>query len=171
MPGGTKNSLCATLRRYDRRLVTPSPSPTTTKCRECRVEVRSDAAKCDRCGAPRPAEIDCRGAGFEWKSRGTWMGYPLVHVAFGCDAKGRARTARGVVAVGQRAIGFIACGIVAGGVVTIGVASFGVVSLGVVSIALGCAVGVNAIAPCAIGVTAIGIVAHGVEAIGWKASL
>ena len=144
------------------------PLSHTSPCRECGREVRSDAAKCEHCGAPHPANADCRGEGFEWKSRGTWMGYPLVHVAFGCDAKGRARTARGVIAIGQRAIGFIALGIVSGGVLSIGVASFGVVSLGVVSVAMGCAVGVNAIAPCAIGVTAIGIVAHGVSAIGWK---
>ena len=160
----------AVFRGYGRRPVTPSPA-NTFPCRECGREVRTDAVTCGHCAAPRPARRDCQGEGFEWKSQRTWMGYPLVHVAFGCDAKGRARTARGVVAVGQRAVGFIACGIVAGGVLSFGVASFGVVSLGVVSIAMGCAVGVNAIAPCAIGVTAIGIIARGVGALSWKVLL
>ena len=153
---------------YGRQPVTPSPAK-TVPCRECGREVRLDTAACDHCAAPHPARQDWRGEGFEWKSQRTWMGHPLVHVAFGCDAKGRVRTARGVVAVGQRAVGFIACGIVSAGILSFGVASLGVVSVGVVSIALGCAIGVNAIAPCAIGVTAIGIVARGVGAIGWKA--
>ena len=153
--------------RYGHQSVTPS-SANTARCRECGRDVRIDAAACGHCAAPHPALHDWRGAGFEWKSQRTWMGHPLVHVAFGCDAKGRVRTARGVVAVGQRAVGFVACGIVSAGILSFGVASFGVVSVGVVSIALGCAVGVNAIAPCAVGVTAIGIVARGVGAIGWK---
>ena len=79
----------------------------SARCRECGHETASDLAKCKKCGALHPADPDWKGEGFEWKSRGSWMGYPLVHVAFGCDSKGRARTARGVVAVGQRAIGFI----------------------------------------------------------------
>ena len=153
--------------RYPHRLEMPSPA-NTLPCRECGLAVAIDTPRCPRCTAPQPADSDCTGAGFEWKSRGTWMGYPLVHVAFGCDAKGRARTARGLVAVGQRAVGLIACGIVSGGILSFGVASVGVFSLGVVSVAMGCAVGVNAIAPYAIGVTAIGIVARGIGAVGWK---
>ena len=113
-------------------------------CRECSREVAIDAEKCPKCGARKPADPDWKGEGYEWKSRGLWMGYPLVHVAFGCDSKGRARTARGVIAVGQRAIGFIACGIVSCGIFSFGVVSVGVVSLGVASFAAGCAIGVNA---------------------------
>ena len=154
-------------RSYPREPEMPSPAH-TIPCRECGLAVAIDTTRCPRCTAPRPADADCTGAGFEWKSRGTWMGYPLVHVAFGCDAKGRARTARGLVAVGQRAIGLVACGIVSGGILSFGVASVGVVSLGVVSIAMGFAVGVNAIAPYAVGVTAIGVVARGIGAVGWK---
>ena len=142
----------------------------SAQCRECGKEVARDAAKCKKCGALHPSDRDWKGEGFEWQTRGTWMGWPLVHVAFGCNARGRPRTARGVVAIGQRAVGAVAVGIVATGLVAIGVAAFGVFSLGVVSVALGCAVGVNAIAPLAIGVTAIGIVAHGVATVVWKAA-
>ena len=143
--------------------------PVSAHCRECGKEVAGDAPKCKKCGALHPADPDWKGEGFEWKSRGPWRGDPLVHVACGCDSKGRARTARGVVAVGQRAVGAVACGIVAGGFICVGVVSCGVFSLGVVSVALGCAVGVNAIAPYAVGVTAVGIVTHGLATVGWEA--
>ena len=139
-------------------------------CRECGKEVAGDAPKCKKCGALHPSDADWKGEGFEWQTRGSWMGWPLVHVAFGSNARGRPRTARGLVAIGQRAIGAVACGIVATGIVSIGVASFGVFSLGVVSVALACAIGVNAFAPLAIGVTAVGLVAHGVATVGWEAA-
>ena len=137
-------------------------------CRECAQPVASDAPKCKKCGALRPGDPAWKGEGYEWKSRGTWMGYPLVHVAFGCNARGRPRTAGGIIAIGQRAIGVVALGIVAAGFVSIGVASCGVLSLGVVSLGLACAIGVNAVAPYAIGVTAIGLVAKGVATVAWK---
>ena len=143
----------------------------TTVCRECAQIVVSEAPKCKKCGALRPGDPDWKGEGYEWKSRGTWLGYPLVHVAFGSNARGRPRTARGIVAIGQRAIGVVALGIVASGLVAVGVASCGVLSLGIVSVALGCAVGVNAVAPFAIGVTAIGVVAKGVATVAWKMPL
>ena len=37
----------------------------------------------------------------------TFYGYPLVHIAFGRDAHGKLRVARGVIAIGQFAIGLI----------------------------------------------------------------
>lgn len=142
--------------------------PASAQCRECGQPVESAAPKCKKCGALRPADLEWNGEGYEWQSRGTWLGYPLVHVAFGSNARGRPRTARGIIAIGQRAIGVIAVGIVAGGGIAIGVASFGIVGLGVVSIGLGCAIGVNAVAPFAIGVTAIGVVAKGLATVAWK---
>lgn len=143
----------------------------TTVCRECAQTVASEAPKCKKCGALRPGDPDWKGEGYEWKSRGTWLGYPLVHVAFGSNARGRPRTARGIVAIGQRAIGVVALGIVASGFISIGVVSCGVLSLGVVSFGLACALGVNAVAPFAIGVTAIGVVAKGVATVAWKMPL
>lgn len=145
--------------------------PASAECRECGKPVIADAPKCKKCGALHPGNPDWKREGFEWQSRGSWMGYPLVHVAFGSNARGRPRTARGIVAVGQRAIGVVALGIIAGGGLAIGVVSVGVVSFGIVSVALACAIGVNAIAPYAVGVTALGIVARGVAAVGWKIAL
>ena len=76
-------------------------------CRECGTEVSVEALTCPHCGAPRPTEPGWSGTGFEWQSQATYMGYPLVHVAFGKDARGRRRVARGIIAIGQFAVGLI----------------------------------------------------------------
>lgn len=146
----------------------PTPQPAIVPCRDCRAEVSVSAVTCPHCGAPRPANHEWHGEGYEWRSQRTWMGTPLVHVAFGMGSDGRVRTARGIVAVGQRAVGVVSVGILAAGFVSIGVISIGAISFGVVSLAFGFACGVNAIAPIAFGVTAIGYAAGGVEAVGWK---
>lgn len=140
----------------------------TDRCRVCREPIDPDAFDCPACGAPRPARREFHGEGYEWKTAATWMGSPLVHVAFGMDAAGRVRTARGIVAIGQRAVGLVAIGIFAVGGLAIGLVSFGFLSLGVVAIALLAACGMNAIAPVAFGVVAIGYAVGGLAPIGWK---
>jgi hypothetical protein len=140
----------------------------TIPCRDCATPVSVDATACPHCGAPRPALREWNGEGFEWKSRRLWMGTPLVHVAFGNGRDGRPRTARGVIAIGQRAVGGFSCGILAAGLISFGVVSAGVFSFGVVSIGALAAAGVNAFAPFAIGVVAVGFTVGGVTAIGWK---
>lgn len=138
------------------------------RCRECRAAVAADALTCPRCGAPRPARAQWDGEGFEYRSARTFAGLPLLHVATGIDRDGKVRTARGVIAIGQRAVGFVAIGIVAGGIVALGVVSGGVIALGVVAVGLALAGGVNVAAPVAFGVVAFGYAAGGVHAIGWK---
>jgi hypothetical protein len=145
----------------------PSDSPLAL-CRDCREEVSLDAVTCPHCGAPRPARAEWNGEGFEYRSERTLGGWPLVHVAFGIGRDGRVRTARGVIAIGQRAVGGVAIGILALGVISMGVVCGGVVSLGVVAVALALACGVNAIAPVAFGVVACGILVGGVQPLGWK---
>jgi len=76
-------------------------------CRECQREVSTEAITCPHCGAPRPSDQEWRGWGYEYRSERTFYGYPLVHVAFGKDSKGRWRVAKGVIAIGQFAIGVI----------------------------------------------------------------
>lgn len=62
---------------------------------------------CPHCGASYPASEEWSGTGIDWKSSTTCYGYPLVHIAFGRDAQGRLRVAKGVIAIGQFAIGAI----------------------------------------------------------------
>ncbi len=77
-------------------------------CRSCGAAVSTEAAVCPRCGAPCPAVPEWTGTGFEWKSSATILGLPLIHVAFGRDARGKIKVAKGVIAVGQFAVGLIA---------------------------------------------------------------
>ena len=78
-----------------------------TTCRECGAEVSDQARVCLRCGAPQPANLSWSGTGFEWKSSRTYGVYPLVHIAFGRDRRGKLRVAKGVIAIGQFALGLV----------------------------------------------------------------
>jgi hypothetical protein len=78
-----------------------------TRCRECSVEVSDQARACPHCGAPLPANPTWSGTGFEYTSARTFLGYPLVHIAFGRDRHGKRRVARGIIAIGQFAFGLV----------------------------------------------------------------
>jgi hypothetical protein len=146
----------------------PHTMTTTPACRVCAAPVELDVLTCPHCAAPRPALASWEGEGYEWTSRATWLGAPLLHVAFGIDREGKLRTARGLIAIGQQAVGGVAVGIVARGFVSFGVVSFGVISFGIASLGAVAAVGINAVAPIAWGLAAIGFYAGGVAPFGWK---
>ncbi len=76
-------------------------------CRECQHQVSAVARSCPQCGAPFPARPNWQGTGYDWKSQTTVWGYPLVHIAYGRDARGNLRIAKGVIAIGQFGIGLI----------------------------------------------------------------
>ncbi|HET8945469.1 MAG TPA: hypothetical protein VFQ07_00665 [Candidatus Polarisedimenticolia bacterium] len=130
-----------------------------TPCRECRREVSTEAPVCPHCGVLDPWRATYRGTGYEWRSQAAVGGWPLVHVAFGHDARGRMRVARGVVAVGQFAVG----GIV--------VAQFGIAwLLGIGQFVVGLNVVAQfGVAPLfAFGQFVAGAVAGGAFALGWR---
>ncbi|ETW97649.1 MAG: hypothetical protein ETSY1_21780 [Candidatus Entotheonella factor] len=81
---------------------------TSVACRECQREVSRSARKCPHCRAPNPGQPHWQGTGREWKSKTTIWGYPLIHIAYGRNAQGKLRVAKGVIAIGQFAIGLIA---------------------------------------------------------------
>ncbi len=130
-------------------------------CPNCARSFAAGAVVCPHCGAGVGA------AGYEWRSARSWLDVPLVHVAFGRDAQGKVRVARGVIAIGQQAVGVVAVGIVARGVIAVGLVALGLVALGFVSVAA-VALGVNAVGAAAFGVVAAGYMAGGVAPIGWK---
>ena len=108
--------------------------------------------------------------GHEFRSKTTLFGLPLVHIASGLDpATGRVRTAKGILAIGDRAIGVVAIGGGAIGGVAIGGAAVGLLSLGGLSIGILAAVGGLAIGGFAFGGGAIGAVAIGGAAVGYYA--
>lgn len=136
------------------------------KCRECENEVSTQARSCPQCGAPFPAKPEWRGTGYEWKSEATYLGWPLVHVAWGRDEHGRLRVAKGVIAIGQFAIGAITIAQFGIGLVF----GFGQFILGLTAIAQFAAGAYLGVGQFAAGYVAIGQFAFGHFALGLAAA-
>lgn len=121
---------------------------------------------------------------YEYKSKRTLWGMPIVHIHTKCLRTGLlfisgvgARTgmigwegdltakAEGIVAIGNSASGLLAIGILAKGLVSIGVFSLGILSLGILSCGL-LAGGIICLGAGAVGVVSIGIISMGVSAVG-----
>jgi len=117
---------------------------------------------------------------FEYRSKATVCGWPLLHVATGVDpATGRKRSAKGIIAIGTAprgfiafgdvAVGVIACGIFGYGLISVSVVGVGIVACGSVAVALLLAMGGVALAPIALGGAAFGYYASGMIAWGTHA--
>jgi hypothetical protein len=139
-------------------------------CRECGHEVSPSALACPRCGAPRPGDPEWRGTGVDWQSSQTFLSYPLIHVAFGKDARGKWRVARGIIAIGQFAVGLITIAQFGIGLLFgFGQFIFGFTALA--QVAISCYFGAGQVA---IGYTAVGqvVLAHyGLAQVGWATHL
>ena len=118
-----------------------------------------------------------RALGYEYRSKATLFGLPLLHVAGGIDPiTGRRRVAKGIIAFGDVAKGVIAfggvamgglaCGGVSIGVVAVGGFGLGILSFSGLAIGLVFGFGGMAIAPIALGGLAIGWYAAGGAAFG-----
>ena len=118
-----------------------------------------------------------RALGFEYRSKATLFGLPLVHIATGSDpVTGRRRVARGIIAFGDLAKGVIAFGRIAMGGLTFGGISLGIVPIGGLAfglfpyagLALGLVMGYGGVvvAPIALGGLAVGWYAAGGATIG-----
>ena len=107
--------------------------------------------------------------GYEFRSRASIGGWPVVHVCMGVDpATMRPRVAKGVVAIGNIAVGAVAIAGVAFGLVTVGGVSVGLVlALGGLAVGLGVSFGGLAVGAVAVGGAAFGyLYAIGGLAIG-----
>jgi len=129
--------------------------------------VSDRAAACPGCGHPlspqgppqRPAggyPYPYYWGGYEYKSKRTLFGLPLLHIAQGFTSEGKIRVAKGFIAVGNVAVGVIA----------IGGASIGVLSFAGAGIGIVCFAGLAAGVICGVGGVAIGYIAVGGIAIG-----
>lgn len=76
-------------------------------CRECKQEISEQALSCPHCGAPYPAKEQWDGWGFEYKSRYSLFGLPLVHISFKYRPNRTPVVAKGIIAIGQFAYGVI----------------------------------------------------------------
>ena len=120
---------------------------------------------------PEPASA------WEYKSKRTLVGLPLVHVVYGMPPlMGRPPMARGILACGPssqgifafggQAFGVFAFGGIASGIVAVGGLSLGVVSMGGLAAGLLFGYGGIAVAPFATGGCAVGWHAAGGKAVG-----
>lgn len=127
-------------------------------CRSCRKEVSVEAMTCPHCGAPFPARQKWGGWGYEWKSKQSLWGWPLIHVAYGRNEQGKLRVAKGIIAIGQFAIGGITIAQFGLGAV-FGLGQFVAAPIAIGQIGLGLIFGLGQLAT---GYVAVGQIAAGV---------
>ncbi len=77
------------------------------KCRECQHEVSEQAQACPNCGAPYPYKEKWDGWGYEFKSKTTILGWPLLHIAFKFRPNGVPVPAKGIISIGQFGMGIV----------------------------------------------------------------
>ncbi len=77
------------------------------KCRECQHEVSEQAKACPNCGAPYPYKEEWDGWGYEFKSKTTILGWPLLHIAFKFRPNGVPVPAKGIISIGQFGMGIV----------------------------------------------------------------
>ena len=65
------------------------------------------AFACPACGAPYPAKPDWDGWGYEYKSKATLVGLPLLHISFKYRPNKVPVAAIGVISIGQFGAGII----------------------------------------------------------------
>lgn len=104
---------------------------------------------------------------YEYKSKRTFRGLPLVHINIGPGL----RRARGVIAIGNAATGIVAMGVCSAGVISLGGLSAGIISVGGLSAALllslgGIAAGAVAAGGLAVGIVSVGGLAVGIYSLG-----
>ncbi len=106
---------------------------------------------------PPPVQVihNHYGGGYEFRSKATLFGLPLVHINVGSGL----RAARGIVAIGNAAVG----------VVSIGGVALGLFSLGGVGIGLLFALAGFAVGALSLGAFALGVISIGGIAAGWLA--
>jgi len=105
--------------------------------------------------APRPRA-------YEYKSKRTLFGLPLVHIHLGWGLM----RAKGILAIGNIATGVFSLGLLSIGLLSMGILSLGLLSSGAFALGLLLAVGSIAIGTFAVGAVAIGVFTLGALAIG-----
>lgn len=106
---------------------------------------------------------------FEYRSKLSLLGWPLVHIRVGCRAGPEDKPVKAWIAVGDRAIGLVALGGWAIGAISLGGFSAGLLTLGGFAVGL-LPFGGFSFGPWAMGGQAIGLLAYGGCAIGWLAA-
>ena len=112
-------------------------------------------------GGSRREEAQTETPGRNYRSKQTFCGLPVIHVASGIDpATCEPRVAKGIVAFGPMAIGIVAFGQTAIGVLALGIRSVGLVSTGIFS------GGVISVGLLSVGFLTTGLISVGLQAVG-----
>ncbi len=77
------------------------------ECRDCKHDVSEEALAYPNCGSPYPAKEKWDGWSFEYKTKTTIMGLPLVHISFKYRPNRMPVPAKGIISIGQFGIGVI----------------------------------------------------------------
>lgn len=99
---------------------------------------------------------------YEYKSKKTLFGLPLVHINIGRGFK----KAKGIVSIGNISYGIISLGVISFGILSCGLVSIGLITLAILSIGLLLAIGVMSAGIFSIGAISIGIFSLGAVSIG-----
>lgn len=99
---------------------------------------------------------------YEYKSKRTLFGLPLVHINCGFGLK----RAKGIIAIGTISTGLLSLGLLSVGLLSIGFLGLGLITLASVAVGLLFALGAVSIGTIAVGAVAIGIVSFGALSIG-----
>ena len=100
-----------------------------------------------------------RPRGFEYKSKKTLFGLPLIHICF-LYSRHRIKVAKGIIAIGAISVGFFSIGILTFGLLALGALALGLFSFGAISI------GAIALGSIAIGYFSAGAISVGVYSLG-----
>ena len=92
---------------------------------------------------------------YEYKSKRTFCGIPLVHIHIG-----RGKTAKGIVAIGYKSVGVVSIGLL-----SIGLLSFGLLALGLLGLGI-CGVGFFGFGAFAVGLLSGGAISVGIVSFG-----
>ncbi|MCL2076788.1 MAG: helix-turn-helix domain-containing protein [Oscillospiraceae bacterium] len=99
---------------------------------------------------------------YEYKSKKSLFGLPLVHINVGWGAY----KAKGIIAIGNISSGFISIGLASFGIVSIGLVGAGIIGIGTFCIGLLLAIGAISVGTFSIGAVAFGIFTLGAVSIG-----
>ncbi|ENK1244165.1 helix-turn-helix transcriptional regulator [Clostridium botulinum] len=99
---------------------------------------------------------------YEYKSKKTLFGLPLVHINIGRGFK----KAKGIISIGNISYGIISLGVISFGILSCGLVSIGLITLAILSIGLLLAIGVMSAGIFSIGAISIGIFSLGAVSIG-----
>lgn len=109
---------------------------------------------------PKAINISLKNLSYEWKSKKTVKGVPLVHINYGIG-----RTAKGIIAIGLTAKGIVSLGFFSLGVISFGFFSLGLLSLGLIALGLVSA-GTFSAGILSFGCITLGVVSVGAVSIG-----